>query len=165
MTVEKAREFAIAAHAGQMYGTRPYYVHLDAVASIAAPYGVTAQVIAYLHDVVEDTDIGIDIVADSFGQHVADCVAIVTDENGVTRVERKEKTHAKMARVQPPIFDALIVKAADRLANMRASETGKRQDLLAIYIAEFSDFKRAVYRTELCDDIWHALDELYQRVL
>lgn len=163
MSVEQARYFALQAHDGQTYGTRPYSVHLDAVADIAKPYGDVVQVIAYLHDVVEDTSVVIEQVAALFGEHIAACVGIVTDEAGATRAERKIKTHQKMADVESDLYDALIVKAADRLANMRASESGKREDLLAMYVQEYTEFKQAVYRENLCDDIWLALDDIYQR--
>ena len=68
-----------------------------------------------------------------------------------------------MADVESDLYDALIVKAADRLANMRASESGKREDLLAMYVQEYTEFKQAVYRENLCDDIWLALDDIYER--
>ncbi len=48
----RARDFAIAAHGEQRYGDHPYVFHLDAVAALLAPYGVDAQTIGYLHDVV-----------------------------------------------------------------------------------------------------------------
>ena len=43
MEIENARGFAIDAHADQLYGSKPYSVHLDAVAAIAAPYGELAR--------------------------------------------------------------------------------------------------------------------------
>ena len=64
----KARIFAIAAHGGQKYGNYPYSVHLDAVAKIADEYGEKAAVIAYLHDVVEDTFVSINDIEKEFGK-------------------------------------------------------------------------------------------------
>lgn len=40
--IQKAREFAVKAHGGQMYGSAPYAVHLDAVAEILSGYGELA---------------------------------------------------------------------------------------------------------------------------
>ena len=54
-TVIKARDFANQHHGEQRYGDRPYAYHLDAVVTLLEPYGESAQVIGYLHDVVEDT--------------------------------------------------------------------------------------------------------------
>ena len=96
--IEKAREFAIAKHGDQKYGSRPYSYHLDQVVSLLEPYGELAQVIGYLHDVVEDTGTSTEEVEREFGSTVAACVAVLTDEPGTTRKERKEKTYQKMAR-------------------------------------------------------------------
>ena len=158
--IEKAREFALQAHEGQRYGSKPYSVHLEAVSKLTAPYGENAQIIAYLHDVVEDTSVTLDDVAHRFGQHISDCVAIVTDESGSDRAERKIKTNLKMSQVEPVLYEALIVKTADRFANMRACVLGKRDDLLAIYLSEYSDFKQDAFRQGLCDELWDALDEI-----
>jgi len=89
---KKARNFALYAHANQMYGTSPYIVHLDAVASIARKYDKSAEIIAYLHDVIEDTDIEINEIVKEFGVFVANCVSILSDEPGESRKERKSKT-------------------------------------------------------------------------
>ncbi|WP_150138875.1 HD domain-containing protein [Candidatus Enterovibrio escicola] len=158
--IEKARKFALQAHEGQRYGSKPYSVHLEAVSKLTVPYGENAQIIAYLHDVVEDTSVTLDDVAHRFGQHISDCVAIVTDEPGSDRAERKIKTNLKMSQVEPVLYEALIVKTADRFANMRACVLGKRDDLLAIYLSEYSDFKQGAFRQGLCDELWDALDEI-----
>ena len=42
-------------HGDQRYGSRPYHAHLDALAELVKEHGEEAQVLAYLHDVVEDT--------------------------------------------------------------------------------------------------------------
>jgi len=159
--IEQARLFALDAHQGQKYGTRPYSIHLETVSRLTAPYGEAAQVIAYLHDIVEDTPVTLLEVAETFNQHIADCVAIVTDEAGHDRAERKTKTNAKMAQVGTDRYEALVVKAADRLANMKACVAGKRDDLLAVYLSEYNDFKHAAFRPNLCDRLWHALDDIY----
>jgi (p)ppGpp synthase/HD superfamily hydrolase len=65
---QKARTWAISQHGNQKYGEHPYSVHLDAVANIAKPFGELAEVVAYLHDVVEDTDVTIEQVSAEFGE-------------------------------------------------------------------------------------------------
>ncbi|XCN73227.1 MAG: HD domain-containing protein [Candidatus Electrothrix aestuarii] len=157
---DKARVFALQHHGEQKYGTQPYIVHLDAVAELVQVYGETAVVIAYLHDVVEDTDVSLSEIAKEFGLLVADCVAVLTDEPGKNRKECKKRTYRKMAQVAGEKKIALVVKAADRLANMRACLIDKKEDLLAVYKEEFPAFQQAVYRPGLCDEIWVALAEL-----
>lgn len=160
MNAHSARDFAIHAHGGQLYGTRPYVVHLDAVAELAAPFGEVARCAAYLHDVVEDTEVPLDQVREVFGELVATCVELVTDAPGTTRKERKAKTYAKLALVSGPAELALVVKTADRLANVRACVADDKRDLWAMYQGEQAVFRAAVYRPSLCDALWAELDAL-----
>ena len=159
-TMASARRFAVAAHRGQRYRDYPYVVHLDAVAGLLAPFGQDAQVVGFLHDVVEDTDVTLDEVRARFGERVAACVAIVTDEPGATRRARKAKTHAKLSAVAGENSLALIVKAADRLANLRASTGGESDSKLDMYRREHPAFRAAAYRPGLCDGLWHEMDRI-----
>ena len=158
--LNEAKEYAFNAHADQKYGDKPYSYHLDAVVSLLEPYGTLAQVIGYLHDVVEDTEVSIDEIENQFGKTVSECVAILTDESGRNRKERKQKTYAKMSRVSGDLQLALVVKAADRLANVLASVELQQKDKLKMYQKEHRDFKAAVYRQGLCDDFWEELDRI-----
>lgn len=159
-----AREFALKAHGDQKYGEFPYYVHLDEVAKIASQHsgdlGEKAEIVAYLHDVVEDTDVTPEQVENSFGSLVARCVSILSDEPGETRKIRKAATYKKMASVQGDEELALLVKAADRLANMRACVRSKNKDFLKMYIEENKVFKEAAYRPDLCDEIWEEINKI-----
>lgn len=157
---EIARSFAVAAHGEQKYGDKPYVFHLDAVASLAAPYGEEAVVVAYLHDAVEDTSATIQDIGNVFGAKVAACVSLLTDEAGANRQERKAKTYGKLADVRGETKIALIVKAADRLANARACLADRRLDLLKVYRSEHQAFRKAAYREQLCDPVWQELDSL-----
>lgn len=159
-TLDQARSFAIAAHGEQKYGEHPYSYHLDAVAAIAAPYGEEATVVAYLHDTVEDTEATLADVESQFGANVAACVALLTDELGVNRKERKFKTYAKLALVSGPTELALLVKVADRLANVRACVQDRKTGLWELYRSEHLAFRQAAYRPGLCDAQWAELDRL-----
>jgi (p)ppGpp synthase/HD superfamily hydrolase len=157
---QQARSFAIKAHAEQKYGDHPYSVHLDAVAALAAPYGEEAVVVAYLHDTAEDTDTTIAEIESSFGPKIAACVSLLTDEPGANRKERKAKTYAKLAGVRGPNELALVVKAADRLANVRACLADRKQSLWQLYRSEHAVFKASAYRPGLCEPLWVELDSL-----
>lgn len=158
--LETARSFALAAHGDQMYGRRPYVYHLDAVVRLLLPYGTEAQVIGYLHDVVEDTEVGEDAVRARFGDRVADCVSLLTDAPGSTRAERKAMTYARLALVSGTTELALVVKAADRLANVRACSADGEHRLRLVYQTEHPSFRRAAYRRGLCEPLWEELDAL-----
>ena len=157
---EKARTLAVYYHGDQKYGNSPYRVHLDAVADILAAYGTDAQVVAYLHDVLEDTAMPADQIEETFGSFVARCVRLITDAPGPSRKERKIKTYAKMAAVTGELELALIVKSADRLANLRASTGKNNRRLMQMYKEEHPRFKKAVYRPGLCESIWEEMDRI-----
>ncbi len=157
---KEARSFAIKAHGDQRYGEYPYSVHLDEVANIASEYGDQAEVVAYLHDVVEDTEVTVNEIESIFGSLVARCVAILSDEPGETRKTRKAATYKKMGLVQGEENLALLVKAADRLANMRACIRIQDEGFLDMYKSEHNVFREAAYRPNLCENIWQEIEKI-----
>ena len=160
---QKARSFAIEAHGEQKYGERPYLYHLDAVAALAAPYGSEAETVAYLHDTAEDTLTTLEEIGQLFGPRIAACVALLTDEPGTNRKERKATTYAKLAKVHGPNELALVVKVADRLANVRACVMDHKRDLWELYLSEHQVFRKSAYRTGLCEALWIELDSLLSK--
>jgi len=98
--------------------------------------------------------VSLETIEAEFNQHVAECVGILTDEPGGDRASRKSKTYAKMAKVTGDTQMALVVKTADRLANVQACVNDSNQRLLDIYRAEHPIFKKSVYRPDLCDALW-----------
>ena len=160
-----ARAFAIDAHGGQRYGAHPYVVHLDDVVEILA--GLPARdeptlIAGYLHDVVEDTPVTLTQVGQRFGEGVARCVDLLTDAPGRNRKERKAATYARLAEVPPdaPEGRALVVKAADRLANARRCVADDEPRLLAMYQGEHPTFRSAAWRPALVDPLWQELDAI-----
>jgi (p)ppGpp synthase/HD superfamily hydrolase len=123
------------------------------VADLVRVYGDIAVVIAYLHDIVEDTDVTLAYIESEFGLFVSECVGILTDESGVDRIERKTKTYQKMSRVTGDHELALVVKVADRLANVTACINAGDEVRLNVYRSEQEVFERSVYRVGLCDDL------------
>lgn len=156
--IKRSRELAIENHGHQMYSCgEPYVYHLDAVVRILKPYGVDAQIIGYLHDVVEDTDVSLQEIEEEFGRFISTCVDILTDEPGRTRKERKEPTYKKVTFFtanEEKYNIVLIVKAADRLANLETSRKNK------MYKKEHEKFKSIYYKPGLCEDIWEKIDKI-----
>ena len=122
--IEKARVFATAAHtaAAQLrkYTNEPYIVHPAEVASIIDNLeGTSAEMVAaaWLHDVVEDTGVTIEIIRAEFGEKVAELVGWLTDvsrpEQG-NRATRKaiDRAHTAMASAE-----AQTIKLADLISN------------------------------------------------
>ena len=148
--VYKASRFAMRAHGTQMYGDFPYLFHLDQTARLVEPYGINAQIIAYLHDTIEDTDITENDIAAEFDDFIALSVSLITDPNdpGLDRKSRKEAVNAILKELPDTYNDAIIVKVADRLANI---SYGEKNDM---YKKEHQDFFAAAYRPGLCDNLW-----------
>lgn len=160
--LDEARSFALAAHGSQMYGNRPYAFHLEAVVGLLSPYGDEARIIGYLHDVVEDTAVSEDEVRERFGARVAECVRLLTDAPGANRTERKAATYARLAEVTAGSAGelSLVVKAADRLANVRCCVADPQPARWQVYRQEQAAFRRAAYRAGLCEPLWAELDSL-----
>lgn len=160
--IQKARNFAIEAHKNQRYENKHYQYHLESVCYLVEKYGEIAKVVSWLHDVIEDTEKTYDDIFREFGEFIADLVSMVSDEIGFSRRERKLASNLKLARCSDYYKIALIVKAADRLTNMERSIRDNKINLIRMYYSEYTSFKLAVYRPNLCDDLWRALDVLYE---
>lgn len=162
LKVEVARAFAMQVHGQQQYSHYPYVYHLDQVAYYAKDYGETAVVIAYLHDVLEDTDAEPMFIEHHFGLDVLHCVQLLTDPTAKTRAERKEALNTQLAQADETLHLALIVKAADRLANVRFCIKSGSFTMWKKYQQEYPAFRQAAYRPELCERIWRILDVLME---
>ena len=106
---QEAREFATQAHGDQMYGEQPYMTHVEDVASgFTDPH---LQRIAYLHDVVEDTGIGLDEIHERFGPEVGSAIDALTRREGEQYFDfiRRVNEHP----------EAKQVKLADLHANLK----------------------------------------------
>lgn len=164
--VISARDFAIDAHGDQKYGNNPYSFHLDKVTLFVIPFGIKAQQLAQLHDVGEDTTKTYAEIEKLFGDDMARMVDLISDEDGASRKERKAKTHAKLAALDVTNEEhktVLLVKLADRLANVMASvyaaKNGKLRHLV-MYRKEHEAFSQAVYRDGFHTRYQQIIDEL-----
>lgn len=162
------RAFAATAHEGQTYNDEPYTVHLEAVARLSDEVADSVcepeflRTVAWLHDVVEDTDAARVDVAERFGDQVAEAVSLLSDPPGQNRRERKARLHERLHALdeRKKVFrSVLLVKTADRLSNVREA-VGKRPSLLKMYRREHAAFRAATHRPGLCDAWWAELDNL-----
>ncbi|MDX1915639.1 MAG: HD domain-containing protein [Methylophilus sp.] len=160
--IEKARAFAMQAHGSQQYGKHAYVYHLDQVAYYAKDYGETAVIIAYLHDILEDTDFIESSIQQHFGKAVLHCVNLLTDPEGESRIARKSALNVKLAQADESLHLALIVKAADRVANVRYCIKSGNFIMWKKYQQEYQSFREAAYRRDLCERLWHILDVLME---
>ena len=119
----RALAFAKAAHESidqrRKYSGEPYIVHPMAVAEIVRSVQHTPAMIAaaYLHDVVEDTPVTIELVRSEFGDEVGDLVDWLTDVSRPgdgNRRARKELDRQHLAKAPAA---AQTIKLADLIDN------------------------------------------------
>lgn len=136
----EARAFAIKAHGDQQYGASPYEIHLGNVISVlmrfnvdlSSTYKLNLLIAAWLHDVLEDTEVTKAELEAKFGATVTEIVYTLSDDQGASREERKVNFYKKIAKNE----DAIIVKLADRISNVEFS------------IIHGNDRKLEIYKTE-----------------
>lgn len=122
-----AISFAARAHKGQTRkGTSiPYITHPLAVSGLVVEFGGDEdQAIAgLLHDVVEDCDVQLDVLAEMFGHRVADIVEGCTDgtpQAGGEKAPWLERKGAHLSELFQAPTDLLLVAACDKLHNLRS---------------------------------------------
>lgn len=123
--IYQAYLFGAQAHDGQYRKTgEPYIFHPISVARILAEMHMDSKSItaALLHDVLEDTKITKDEVAQRFGQDVAELVDGVSK---LTELKFKNKSEMQAINIQKVLLAmsrdirVIMIKLADRLHNMR----------------------------------------------
>tara|TARA_Y100001934_G_scaffold128535_1_gene156067 strand:+ start:3916 stop:6078 length:2163 start_codon:yes stop_codon:yes gene_type:complete len=162
--VKNALEFSIEMHKNQKRKSGdPYVVHCIDVANILVDWNmdVTTVASALLHDTVEDTDVTIEKIKESFGDDIAFLV------DGVTKVDNiifKSEEH-KQAENFTKLFLSLakdlrviIIKFADRLNNMQTIEhlSPKKRKEIATETKEI--FVPLAHRLGMASLKWHLED-------
>jgi GTP diphosphokinase / guanosine-3',5'-bis(diphosphate) 3'-diphosphatase len=99
----------------------PYINHLLEVATLVAEatHGEDPELViaALLHDAIEDQEVPRAVIAQAFGEGVAEIVEEVTDDKSLPKQERKRlqvETAPRKSR------RARILKLADKISNLRA---------------------------------------------
>ncbi|MEG0526393.1 RelA/SpoT family protein [Amedibacillus sp. YH-ame10] len=112
-------------HTGQYRKSgEPYIIHAIQVGYILAMLRTGPKTIAagFLHDVVEDCDVTIQEITDSFGEEVASLVESVTKIGALKFKDEKEylaSNHRKIFIAMAKDVRVILIKLADRLHNMR----------------------------------------------
>ncbi|UJF19281.1 bifunctional GTP diphosphokinase/guanosine-3',5'-bis pyrophosphate 3'-pyrophosphohydrolase [Vibrio sp. SS-MA-C1-2] len=113
------------AHQGQTRSTgEPYIIHPVAVARILAEMRLDNETLmaALLHDVIEDTEVSKEELADRFGQPVAELVDGVSKLDKIKFRDKKEaqaENFRKMIMAMVQDIRVILIKLADRTHNMR----------------------------------------------
>ncbi|MGM0507559.1 MAG: RelA/SpoT family protein [Fusobacteriota bacterium] len=171
-----AYEFAYEAHYEQKRKSgEDYIMHPIAVAKIVCDMKMDTETIiaAILHDVVEDTLIGIEDIELEFGEEVAHIV------KGVTKLEKlpkgantQEESTRKMIVAMAKDIRVVIIKLADRLHNMRtlkympsAKQKMKAEETLKIYASLAHRIGMGKIKSELEDlSLYYLEPEKYKHL-
>lgn len=138
-----AKSYATLHHVirkGQLYGNLPYTHHLQAVEETLVYFceqRLFMRMAAWLHDIVEDTDVKHRDIEENFGEEVARLVLAVTSEDGPNRKVRNALTYPKIRAAGP---DAIRLKLADRLANVTNGGGSVK-----MYSREHSEFRFGLF--------------------
>lgn len=123
--IEKAKVFALAAHRAighrRKYTGACYSVHLAEVAALVSEFGGTSEMVsaAWLHDVVEDTQITIADIEEHFGADVSQLVEFLNDVSKPEDGNRKLRKAMDRNHLAGASLEAQCIKVCDLMSNAR----------------------------------------------
>lgn len=167
--INKAREFAIMWHGDQEYDGKPYVAHLDDVYRIVTIRSADvlfgkkredAQIIAYLHDILEDTPCTLEEINQSFGETISNSVEAMTKRHrmGIPRFQKEAEYLRKVCKNRLATF----VKICDRESNV-LNCIRTRHSLFKKYKREHTAFFAVLayaYPTYYESQVWKTLNQM-----
>jgi len=117
----QAKKFAFEKHKNQKIrsGIFPYSYHLEGVVSRLKNLGISEKNIlcaAWLHDIIEKTDVNFDQLNEIFGREVAVIVLSLTKDNNLLK---KDKEAQYVNQLKSATLSAKIIKLCDISANLK----------------------------------------------
>ncbi|GAB4359064.1 MAG: HD domain-containing protein [Gammaproteobacteria bacterium] len=123
----------------------PYINHpIDLVNVLCNEAGITDETVlcgAILHDTVEDTETTLEELEAQFGPTIAGIVEEVTDDQRLTKAERKQR---QIDRAGGASRAARLVKLADKICNLRDMDSAPPAGWDSPRRREYFDWAKAV---------------------
>ena len=123
--IQVVKRYALDHHGKQCRpnaSREPIGVHLAEVSSYVVDEGVPESVVAaaWLHDVVEDTKVTLDMIRCEFGEPVHRLVAGLTDPKDFSALSLEERKLKQAERLATLTDDIKIIKLADQISNIKS---------------------------------------------
>ena len=131
--LETARRIACMMHFGQLDKVgEPYILHVQRVAESEYLIDDIDRIIAWFHDIVEDTAMSLVQIERSFGAEIAHCVDNVTKRVGESTEEyfNRVNSHPRSSRV----------KYSDSMDNKNRDRTGLDESTCNRLDAKYTDY-------------------------
>lgn len=156
--IEKAFNFGSHHHEGQYRknSKEPYFTHPIEVSKLLKTKSTDIIIAALLHDVVEDTDVTLDMINDEFGRNVRILV------EGMTKTKENDMFHPlSIAANQNKLV--ILIKLADRLHNLSDGIYDMSEKTQNKYLSEtpkLISFAKRFGITEFTSDITQRIQSL-----
>ncbi len=162
--IEQARKLAAEKHAHlTLYNAArsPAILHIGEVAGWVEQHGGSKEMItaAWLHDIVEDTDVTLEQVEEIFGSQVAALVDGLTDPPHFAPLPLEQRKRMQAERLKEKSNDVKLIKICDQLSNVRRILNDPPVDWNAQTQFQYIKGARAV--TEICRGVNAELDRLF----
>lgn len=127
-TLDKAIQIAVSAHAGQVdKAGQPYILHpLRVMCSVETPH---ERLVAVLHDVIEDTSVTIDDLAnEGFPAEVLDAVQALTKLSGESRLDAARRAVRNTIARKVKLADVADNMDMNRIPNPTAKDHARLRE-------------------------------------
>ncbi|MGD9142202.1 MAG: RelA/SpoT family protein, partial [bacterium] len=162
--IRRAYLFSQMSHEGQIrLSGAPYLTHCVETARILAELHLDSVTITggLLHDIVEDTSVGLDEVLHEFGDEVSNIVDGVThiSEMSFESPEKQQmENYRKMLLSMAKDVRVILIKIADRLHNMRTLQYLPEEDRIRISRETLDVFAPLAHRLGIAKVKWELED-------
>lgn len=164
----KALKEVCIIHKDQKYDNYPYIIHLISSGEVLTRFGfclekyINLHIAVAFHDAVEDQQVKVQHISKNYGDRVGTMVNLCTDEKGLTRKERHEKTYPLIAKDD----DAVVVKLCDRIANTEYGISTDNLSQYRKYCREYVYFRNTLRNEnnihwDKVSKMWNHLDNLF----